>query len=78
MSLFWYFIIFWIYGCILGILLIAMREDRKKIYDSISRLLPSNSLLFSIYGMAIVFMILPFSIPYSINHIRKNKNGRRH
>lgn len=59
-----------IWSCLdlLAIILVAIRRDFNEVFEDLSKLLFPGKFYLSVFGFIIAWIILPFSIPYSIAH----------
>lgn len=68
------FLKIWIYFLSLGVCLLPFRSDGSLIMTDIVGMLFSNRIIGFVFSATLLFLFLPFTVPYSIaNIINKNK-----
>ena len=73
MSIFLNFFYVWLLLAIIAIILLYFRKDRKIIFDDIEYMLSSNGLVYGLISLFILYIIFPFTLPYSISYFLKKK-----
>jgi hypothetical protein len=58
---------------LIGFILLFLRKDRFLIWKDLLMFVLLKP-IYGILGMMLLIFILPFTIPYSLNHLRKDKD----
>lgn len=66
-----FLIIIWSCIDIFALLLVAIRRDFNEVFEDLGKLLFPGKIYLSVFGFIMIWLILPFSIPYSIAHFLK-------
>jgi len=61
----------WTILSFIGLILIYFRRDAHIVIDDWQSVKSKQNVVHLIFTLCLVFLILPFSIPYSVSHIRK-------
>ena len=62
------FLYIWLLLGIIAIILIYYRKDKRQIFDDIQNMLSSHGLAYGIFTLLVLYIIFPFTIPYSISY----------
>jgi len=73
MKMFLYMLEFWSYAWVLSVILLSLRDDNKGIFIEIMAMLLLPSFFTFMVSVVLIYVILPFTIPYSIAKILKNQ-----
>ena len=63
----------WALAVVIGIALIALRNDNHTVIKDIERLVVRNP-IFSIVSLIFLFVVIPFTIPFSLHNILFTRN----
>lgn len=63
----------WSLALLIGFALIAFRTDKNRVINDIQRMVLRNP-IFSIISIAFLFVIVPFTIPFSLHNILFTRN----
>jgi hypothetical protein len=64
----------WAVAALIGIILIAFRKDKNIVIADIERMLIRNP-IFSIISIVFLFVVAPFTIPFSLHNIFKRNDN---
>jgi hypothetical protein len=62
------FLYIWLLLGIIAIILIYFRKDKRQIFDDIQNMLSSHGLPYGMFTLLTLYIIFPFTIPYSISY----------
>ena len=63
----------WSLAILVGFTLIAFRTDKKRVVTDIKRMVLRNP-IFSIISLVFLFVVVPFTIPFSLHNILFTRN----
>lgn len=63
----------WSIALLIGFVLIAFRNDRSRVISDIERMVIRNP-MFSIISLIFLFIVVPFTIPFSLHNIFFTRN----
>ena len=61
----------WTILSLIGLILIHFRRDAHIVLDDWKTVKSKKKVIHLVFTVLLVYLILPFSIPYSVSHIRK-------
>lgn len=57
---------------LIAVILISLRPDKERIYRNIARMV-NTTIILTLAAWIVIYCVLPFSIPYSIKELQKNR-----
>ena len=64
-------VIIWTCVDIFALLLVAIRRDFNEVFEDLCKFVFRRKFYLTFFGFIVTWLILPFSIPYSIAHFLK-------
>jgi hypothetical protein len=68
-----YVFICWLSLSLIGLFLVSMRNDADKLQSEAHFIMTKGTLIHKLTYITIAFVLLPFTIPYSLKHFFKKK-----
>lgn len=60
--------VFWCFLCLLAIILLYFRKDKREVFQDISKLLVNHNIFYGIFSLIVIFIVFPFTLYWSIKY----------